>query len=109
MDYHAWVLFTNGQEDRAFAYLGERGEYLANRGDQTDGESDLGYDYFDPDDPDAESETYWERDDLCYPEEEHVMEVAGKWSINPQTLEDLGLPKGIGWIGQYSRSSQSAA
>lgn len=108
VDYHAWALFTNGREVRAFAYLGERGEYLANRGDETDGESELGYDYFNPDAPDAESETYWERDDLCYPDEEHVMEVAGKWSVNPQTLEDLGLPNGTGWIGQYN-SSQSAA
>lgn len=104
--YHAWALFKKGREVRAFAYLDAKGEYLANRGDQTDGESALGYDYFDPEDPDAQSDTYWDRSDLCYPDEEHVMEVASTWSVNPQTLENSRLAEGTGWIGQYNKSPQ---
>ncbi|QDT43744.1 hypothetical protein Pan241w_38480 [Gimesia alba] len=96
--YHAWGRFANGTETRAFAYLGERGEILADRG-ESDSEAELGYKYFDPDSPDADSDSYWEREDLCYPDEEHVMEVAGQWSVNPTTLEDLDLPPSVGWIG----------
>lgn len=99
--YHAWALFQDGQEVRALAYLGERGEFLADRGDETDGEANLGYDYYDADH--LESEDDGESDDLCFPDEDHVMEVAGEWSINPQTLGDLEVPSGVGWIGQYAR------
>ncbi|MEX1231906.1 MAG: hypothetical protein WEB58_16795 [Planctomycetaceae bacterium] len=104
--YNAWARFTNGAEERAFAYLGESGETLADRGSQNSGEAELGYNYFDPDSPDAESESYWEREELCYPEEEHVMEVAGKWSINPNTLESMDLPADFGWIGNIRRQAK---
>ena len=29
------------------------------------------------------------------------MEVAGKWSINPTTLEELELPPGVGRVGKF--------
>ena len=106
VDYHAWARFINGTESRAFAYLGERGEILVDRGARTVGEEELGYNYYDPDCLEAESESYWERDDLCFPDEEHVMQVAGKWSINPNTLEELGLSKGVGWIGNIVRATK---
>ena len=99
--YHAWARFINGKEARAFAFLGERLETLADRGEKTAGELELGYDYLAAD-SDIKSESYWQRDDACWPDEEHVMEVAGKWSVNPTTLEELGLPRGVGWIGNFS-------
>ncbi|QDV51852.1 hypothetical protein [Gimesia fumaroli] len=99
VEYHAWSRYINGSEIRAFAYLGESDEILANRGADTEEEEELGYEYFDPDSPDADSDSYWEREDLCYPDETHVMEVAGLWSVNPTALEDLELPNSAGWIG----------
>ena len=84
--YHAWSRFVDGREQRAFAYSGESGETLVDRGARTAGETELGYNYFDPNCPEAKSNAYWEREDLCYPDEEHVMEIAGKWSINPMSL-----------------------
>lgn len=108
VEFHAWARFMNGNEIRAYAYLGERGETLVDRGEKTTGELDLGYNYFVPESQEAESDSYWEREDLCYPDEDHVMEVAGKWSIDPNTLEDVGLPHGVGWIGNLVRSSNQA-
>lgn len=104
VDYHAWARFKDGREERAFAYLGEAGETLVDRGSRTPGEIQLGYHYFNEQSPQAESDAYWEREDLCYPDEEHVMEVAGKWSVNPNLLEDLDAPVGVGWIGSLRRS-----
>lgn len=104
--YNAWARFIDGTEQRAFAYLGESGATLVDRGSRTLGESELGYKYFDPDSPDAETEAYWEREDLCYPDEEHVMEVAGKWSVNPTTLESKELSLGVGWIGSIRRATK---
>jgi hypothetical protein len=86
--------------------LGESGKTLVDHGSRTPGEIELGYNYFDPDSPDAEFGAYWERDDLCYPDEEHVMEVAGKWSVNPNMLEGMELPVGVGWIGNLRRASK---
>jgi hypothetical protein len=99
--YCAWARFINGKETRAFGFSGERGETLADGGEKTAGEIELGYDYLAAD-SDIKSESYWERDDACWPDEEHVMEVAGKWSVNPMSLEELGLPRGVGWIGNFS-------
>ena len=103
--FHAWARFLNGEEQRAFAYFGERGETLVNRGQQTKGEHELGYRYFDETSAEAESDSYWEREDLTFPSEVHVMEVAGKWSINPQTLQDKEYPAGVGWIGAIRRGT----
>lgn len=103
VEYHAWARFIEGAEVRTFAFLGERAEVLADRGEKSAGECELGYDYFVTNAPEAESDSYWEREDLCFPTEDHVMEVAGKWSINPDTLEDLGLPLSAGWIGTLIR------
>jgi len=103
VEYHAWARYVNGQETRAFAYLGERGEYLADRGDKTGSELELGYDYFHPDHPDAKTDEYWDREDLLHVDEDHVMELAEKWSLNPLTLDSFSMNEGVGWIGQYRK------
>jgi hypothetical protein len=104
--FNAWARFIGGSEVRAFAHCDE---ILVDRGAKTAGEEELGYRYFDPESADAESESYWERDDLCYPDEEHVMEVAGKWGVNPQTLDQLNLSPGVGWIGNLVREPRRSA
>lgn len=99
VEYHAWARYVDGKEVRAFSYLGERGEILADHGEKSAAELELGYTYFDPACPEANSDAYWEREDLCYPDEEHVMEIAGLWSVNPSHLEEEKLPASAGWIG----------
>ncbi|MDB5335489.1 MAG: hypothetical protein JWN70_1108, partial [Planctomycetaceae bacterium] len=99
--YNAWSKFVNGHEERAYAYCDET---LVNRGPQTQGELDLGYIYYDSNDSGEDSATYRERTDLCYPDEEHVMEIAGKWSLNPNTLTEKKYPAGVGWIGTLRRT-----
>ncbi len=104
VDFHAWALFNNGKELRAFSYLGDHGGVIANRGNKTQGELELGYEYFDAENPDAESDEYWDREDLHYPDEEHVMEVAGKWSINPQSFSRSEYSQGVGFVGYYDNT-----
>ncbi len=100
-EYHAWSRFVNGREERAYAYCDGT---LVNRGPRTPGELELGYNYYDSDDSGADSDTDHEQTDLSYPDEEHVMEVAGKWSLNPNTLEEKKYPAGVGWIGTLRRT-----
>ena len=104
VEYHAWARFLEGREQRAFAYLGESDETLVNRGQPTEGELQLGQTFFDGSSPEAESDEYWERDDLSYPDEQYVMQIAEKWSINPQTLEERTQPTEPGWIGVLRHS-----
>lgn len=94
---HAWYLFLNGEEQRAYEYCGHSGTTDANRGPQTAGEIELGYQYFDENSPEAEADDYWERTELTWPDEGHVMEVAGKWSIDPRTLDGRD-ELGCGWV-----------
>ena len=104
--YNAWAQFINGHEVRSYAFLGDSGETLIDRGARTSGENDLGYKYFDTLSPESKEEAYWERKELCFPDEDHVMELAGKWSVNPNTLETLNLPDSAGWVGVLRRPVQ---
>ena len=45
--------------------------------------------FFDPSSPDAESDDYWDREDLRYPEEDDVMTLAARWSVSPMDIESL--------------------
>ena len=94
-EFHAWSRFRRGVEHRAFAFADY--ETMINRGTKTDGELELGYDYsMDP------SEEDWDAGNVCFPNEEHVMEIASKWSLDPCKLGELELPAGTGWIGNLS-------
>jgi hypothetical protein len=99
VEFHAWARYANGAEVRAFAYLGERGETLVDRGARTPGEVELNYNYFDERSPLIDTEVYWGRGDLTYPDEQQVMEVAGKWSVNPTLLDESCAEPGTGWVG----------
>ncbi len=81
-EYHHWILAKNGKIERRFAYSGERGEVLCNEGELTEGEKQLP----------------WDRLKIVslvlkpwFPNEEDVMNIAGKWSVNPQTIEDADI------------------
>lgn len=97
--YQAWARYVGGRHVRSFCYLGESGETKVNEGDPTAGELELDFRFFDEQCPEAKQDEYWEREDLTYPEEEDVMHVAGKWSLNPQMLEEMDTQPGIGQLG----------
>jgi hypothetical protein len=82
VDYHAWAKVVDGNVIRAYAYLGERGETIWSKGKLTDEEKELGFYFFDETSNEAECEGYWERQDLSYPNEENVLQIAGKWGID---------------------------
>lgn len=83
VEFHAWVKATNGEITREYAYLGEHGEKLHDTGNMTNEEQAIGI----------------RSDSDFFPNESHVMKVAGKWSLDPtkQSTESSG--KGVGWLG----------
>lgn len=87
VEYHAWLRAIDGKIVRSFAYLGERSEVLCDEGECTAEEKALGLIY----------------DDSRSPDEEDVMQLAGAWSINPQTLGDLALEKSFGSVGSLPK------
>jgi hypothetical protein len=100
VDYHAWLRARNEAISRAYAYLGEQGQTLLDEGERSEAETALGLSFFDDTSSEAKAEDYWERDDLTYPDEENVMEVAGRWSVNPTTLAERGAV-GRGWLADW--------
>lgn len=85
VDYHVWILARGGKLVRSFGYLGEEGEVLRNEGAVTDAES--GFDW-------KALNTDW------FPAEENVMSVAGKWSIDPTSLENHPVSESLGLLGE---------
>jgi hypothetical protein len=78
VEYHHWMLAKRGQLLRCFAYLGERGEVLRDFGVVTDQEEEL---------PLADKPT-----DEWAPDENDVMAVAARWSIDPTKLSSESGP-----------------
>ncbi len=98
VEAHTWGWAESGNLMRLYGYLGERGETLFDIGGQTDAEASLGFRFFDERSPEASDPKvdYWAREDLTFPNEDHVMQLAGKWSIDPTTLEEREV--GDGWL-----------
>jgi hypothetical protein len=107
IEYHHWMLAKNGHLIRSFAYIGESGEVLTNKGKLTPIEESYEWDKLDkfvcsPVEEDELDESEWlpdeedELDEFWFPDEETVMEVAGAWSINPAEIEDLSLNEDSG-------------
>lgn len=104
VEAHAWARATPQGLARAYLYVGESGETVLNLGAPAAEEQALGFAFFDERSPEAETEGYWERHDLCYPREEHVMKLAGKWSVDPSALEERNLEVGSGLVGRFPES-----
>jgi hypothetical protein len=86
VDYHAWAKAEDGILSRAYAYLGERGETLANLGEPTRQEVELGLVFKDDTIEDS-------------PDEEDVLRMAGAWSVNPNELDAIPGAPDHGWVG----------
>ncbi|AKN91911.1 hypothetical protein ACU10_01355 [Xanthomonas oryzae pv. oryzicola] len=56
------------------------------RGGQSDEERALSFRFFDEQSQEAADDDYWDRTDLEFPTETHVMRLAQAWSIDPSSL-----------------------
>ena len=99
VEMHVWARAINGNLIRGFAYLGDSGETPWNEGPQTEVEKRLGINFFDHSSPEAETDEYWKREDLTFPNEEYVMQVAEGWSISPVRIEEHFKEPGLGRLG----------
>ena len=99
VEYHHWIKSTNGEVTRVYSYLGESGENIKVFGELT--EPEIGLNLFNSLSKEAELDQYWEREDLDYADEELVMKIAEKWSINPTKLsERTDIKSELGIVGK---------
>jgi hypothetical protein len=69
-EYHLWAQASSGRLLRGYCYIGEIGETVWDEGRPTAAEQEVG--------PFGED---------TWPDEQAVMEVAGRWSVNPCELD----------------------
>lgn len=86
VEYHHWMKSVDGETKRIYSYIGESGENIKVYGDLTEPEN--GLNLFNSLSREAESDEYWEREDLDYADEELVMKIAENWSVNPTKLTE---------------------
>jgi hypothetical protein len=106
VDYHAWALVRDSQVVRAYAYVGDLGETIWNRGEPTPAEKELDFHFFDGESEEAKKPGYYGRNDLRFPCEEDVMKVAAKWSVDPTQLDQLDLQPSTGWLGRLPEGTR---
>tara|TARA_R110002050_G_scaffold287219_1_gene438283 strand:+ start:80 stop:799 length:720 start_codon:yes stop_codon:yes gene_type:complete len=98
VEYHHWMKSVDGKTKRIYSYIGERGENIKVYGGLTEPEN--GLNLFNSLSKEAESDEYWEREDLDYADEELVMKIAENWSVNPTKLtERKDIKNELGLIG----------
>lgn len=87
VDYHAWAKAVNGKVLRAYSYLGESGETIINEGDlsQEERENNLFFTNIDVGKPKL-------------PNEEDVLLIAKKWTIDP-LMQEGSYHIGAGYVG----------
>jgi hypothetical protein len=83
VEYHLWVQAKDSRIIRHYEFIGDQGETVANEGELTTDERDLGL-IFDADRSPVESD---------------VMMLAGKWSVNPVELGESDEGRGMGLVG----------
>lgn len=98
---HAWAMARQGRLVRAYAYFGDLGETLVDEGAPTSEETALGFAFFDARSPDAGNENYWDRTDLTFPNESHIMALAGAWSLDPTMLDGRLMPSPEGRLAEF--------
>ncbi len=99
VEYHNWMKSINGKIERVYAYIGENNQNIKVSGQLTPPEKKLTL--FNSLSKEAKSNTYWDREDLDYPDEELVMKIAENWSINPVKLSQrTDIKQELGLIGK---------
>ena len=81
---HGWAKAVDGNLSRAFGFDGDKEQDVWGVGKQTEEEVSLGFKFS------AEKP----------PDEEDVMKLAGRWSVNPQNNDKLQVAPALGIIGK---------
>ncbi len=68
-------------------------------GEQSNEEKTLGLQFFDASSPESQDPDYWNRKDLVFPGEDHVLQIAGRWGVDPSKLDQMGLAPAAGLLG----------
>ena len=101
VDYVAWYRAVSGVIERGFSYAD--GRLLVNRGAVTTGESAIGLPDITDMDEDALHSMMWPDDETETPgfalREDLPAHLAGEWSINPLTLDQIDAEPGVGLLG----------
>ena len=87
VEYHCWMRAVEGEVKRVYAFSGEAGENIVIEGRATRIENQ--YKLVDTLSEESDQDNYFDREDLTWPDEELVMEIAGDWSIDPTKLDEL--------------------
>lgn len=98
---YLWAKAINGRLVRSFYEGdGERRE----TGKPASEESEMIARFFNPAAPDASQPGYWERKDLVFADEAHVLRIADQWSVNPMNLDEDNVVLTSGLIGKPGAS-----
>jgi len=98
VEYHAWVQAKEGEITRSYVYFAEEGT-LDISGKPTDIEK--GLHLVNTFSEESNEEGYWDREDLCIPDEELVMKIAEGWSsANPRRLDKDTEVTALGLVGK---------
>lgn len=97
VDYHCWIKSINGELVRVYSFIGESFKNIEVFGELSEVEKK--YKFGNTLSKEAMDESYYEREDLVYPDEEIVMEIAESWSVNPTNLDGRTDIVGLGLVG----------
>ncbi len=99
--FHGWFKSVNGNIERVFSMFTEHEGLFTIEGQPTDIEITLNTVNPFSEETDAE---YFADEEIVFPDEDLLMQVAEVWSINPTKLEERqNIGKGLGLLGQMSR------
>jgi hypothetical protein len=89
-EFHSWARAEKGRLRRAYAFSGEQGAVLWDRGQLTQEERELGLSF-----PEAGI--------LCHsPDSTSVFQIAGRWSLDPSHLDEFDCVRSVGQLGQLT-------
>jgi hypothetical protein len=88
-EYHAWARALDGELLRAYCFIGQNGEVPLFVGEPGADEIELGVGIREME-PGRKnwSDEQWDAWYATTPDEHHVMAMAGRWSIDPRTIDD---------------------
>jgi hypothetical protein len=89
VEYHEWQRWVDGSAVRRYCFVGDSNEISFDEGDPDDAEGSIA----------RAEDLASERDDVEYPNEETVMEIAASWSVDPTTLDERTDLPGTGLLG----------
>lgn len=86
VELQSWIKAKEGKIERVYSYIGESMQTIASKEELAALEKKVNL--FNSLSKEAQGDSYFEREDIFYPDEEFVMRMAEYWSINPTKLSN---------------------